>query len=263
MTNKQINGSAGLLNVNDGGAGGLPVVFVHSFAGDATHWTAQLEHLRKTRRAVAFDLRGHGQSEASAQEDYAIESLAEDIKAVADGLEIEQFVLVGHSIGGATALEFAGKHPQRVAGLILVGAPGKIPPEQAQQIINALETDYEKTMDDYWQQLLNGAQPSVLKILTEGRRKMPQDRSMSLIKAVFEYDPSPALGNYQGQKLFVTSPNDDQPYALHNLVPDVPHETISGTSHWLQMDKPEEFNRILDEFLRSVETRQSQAAGTK
>lgn len=254
MTVKQVKGSAGLLHVNDGGTGGLPVVFVHSFAGDTTHWSAQLEHLRKSRRAVAFDLRGHGQSEAPAHDDYAIESLAEDIAAVVDGLGIERFVLVGHSTGGAAALIYAGKYPARVAGLVLVGAPGKVPAEQAQQIITLLESDYEKTMDSYWSQLLTGAQPQVLEKLTEGRRKMPRDRTVSITKAIFHYDPLPALRSYPGQKLFVTAPPDEQPAALHNLVPDVPHRVVTNASHWLHLDKPEEFNRILDEFLSSVET---------
>ncbi len=193
MTIKQVKGSAGSLHVNDGGAGGVPVIFVHSFAGDTTHWSAQLEPLRKTRRAVAFDSRGHGQA-----------------------------------------------------------APGKVPAEQAQQIMTSLETDYEKTMESYWSQLMTGAQPQVLEKLAVGRRKMSQDRSLSIIKAIFQYDPVPALRSYSGPKLAVITPHGDQPYDLHNLAPGMPHKVVAGASHWLQMDKPEEFNWILDGFLKSV-----------
>ena len=53
----EIMGPAGGLHVDDGGSGGLPVVFIHSFAGSAEHWTGQLDHLRRRRRAVALDLR--------------------------------------------------------------------------------------------------------------------------------------------------------------------------------------------------------------
>ena len=60
----RIAGPAGVLAVDDGGTGGLPVVFLHSYAGSKAHWAAQLAHLRKTRRAVAIDLRGHGDSAA-------------------------------------------------------------------------------------------------------------------------------------------------------------------------------------------------------
>lgn len=254
MSSKKIKGVAGFLNVNDAGEGGLPVVFVHSFAGDAGHWSAQLEHLRKTRRAVAFDMRGHGESDAPTDQNaYSIESLSADIAAVVDELGIKRFVLVGHSMGGAAALVYAGKHPERVAGLVLAGAPGKVPAEQAKQIIASLESDYEKTMDSYWRQLLTDAQPSVLKRLTEGKEKMSQDSSMNFIKAVFEYDPMPSLQNFHGQKLAITTPRENQPYDLHNLKPNLSHKVISGTSHWTEMDKPEEFNQILDEFLAQVE----------
>src|SRR6185503_7034795 len=77
-----IKGPAGKLNVDDGGTGGLPVVFLHSFAGDTSHWSGQLSHLRETRRAVAIDLRGHGKSDAPANGDYSVEAMAGDVDAV-------------------------------------------------------------------------------------------------------------------------------------------------------------------------------------
>jgi pimeloyl-ACP methyl ester carboxylesterase len=71
-----------------------------------------------------MDLRGHGRSQASKTGDYAIESLAANIGAVADALRLQRFVLVGHRMGGAAAAAYASMHPDRVAGLVLVGAPG-------------------------------------------------------------------------------------------------------------------------------------------
>jgi pimeloyl-ACP methyl ester carboxylesterase len=58
-----------------------------------------------------------------------------------------------------------------------------------------------------------------------------------------------ALQRYRGPTLAVVTPESDQPYEIHKLVPGSPHKVVTGTSHWLDMDKPEEFNRILDEFL--------------
>ena len=260
MNISKLKGPAGMLNVEDGGDGGMPVVFVHSFAGDLRHWSAQLRNLRKTRRAIAFDLRGHGQSDPSPQDDYSIESLADDIRAVVEGLSVPRFVLIGHSLGGAASLAYAGKEPGRVAGLVLVAAPGKLPEEQARKITASLESDYEKTMEGYWAQLVANAQPNVSATLMEGRQKMPSERSLKLIKATFEYDPLPALRRYTGPRLFVTRPDDDQPFALHNLGGGSQRKVISGTSHWLQMDKPDEFNRILDEFVVSIETGRAQQA---
>ncbi|MEW5870748.1 MAG: alpha/beta fold hydrolase [Chloroflexota bacterium] len=70
--------------VDDAGSGSVPVIFVHSLAGNTQQWCAQLDHLRETRRAIAFDLRGHGQSAAPANGDYAIEAMAQDIRTVVD-----------------------------------------------------------------------------------------------------------------------------------------------------------------------------------
>ena len=79
-----ITGPAGRLYVDDAGSGGLPVVFVHSFAGSAAHWAEQLDHLRPERRAIAFDLRGHGRSASPEGDHYSIADLADDIAAVVE-----------------------------------------------------------------------------------------------------------------------------------------------------------------------------------
>jgi pimeloyl-ACP methyl ester carboxylesterase len=247
-----VDGRAGRLYVDDGGAGGLPVVFVHSYAGSSAHWAAQLAHLRPAQRAVALDSRGHGRSEAPAAGDYAVESLAADIAAVVDALGLERFVLVGHSMGGAAALAYAAAHPERVAGLVLVGTPGKSSPEQARRVLGALEADYDKTMGTYWQSLLTGARPEVAARIEEERKSVPREASLAIIRAIFDYDPTPALKAYPGPKLLVDTAHGESPGALHNLAPEVPRQVVVGTSHWPQLDKPEEVNRILDEFLATT-----------
>ena len=247
----EIRGEAGPLHVDDDGSGGLPVVFVHSFGGRSAHWVAQLEHLRPDRRAVAFDLRGHGRSAAPEGDHYAIADLAADLAAVEDARDLKRFVLVGHSIGGVAAISFAGEHPDRVAGLLLVGTPGRVPIEQADQIMSAMTSDYEETMASYWDRLLAGATPKVRDQIKGEMGRMPQDVAMSLIKATFAGDPVPALEAYNGPKMSVTS--TDAPFDLHKQIEDLPHEQITGTSHWVHMDKPAEFNRILDDFLARVD----------
>lgn len=246
-------GPAGMLQVDDGGTGGIPVVFAHSFAGSSRHWVAQLAHLRPTRRAIAFDLRGHGGSAAPTDtSDYAVDSLATDIGAVLDGLGLQRVVLVGHSMGGSAAVAYAGAHPDRVAGLVLVGTPGETPPAQAAQVMGSLRADYDKVMEAYWTKLLAGAQPAVAAEIRSEMKSVPRDQSLAIIGALFAFDPLPMLVAYQGPKLLVETPSDDSPGALHNLAPDTPRELVTGTSHWLQMDKPDDFNRILDEFLATI-----------
>lgn len=244
-----IAGPAGPLYVDDGGAGALPVLLLHSYAGSTAHWKAQLAHLRRRRRALAMDLRGHGRSDGPSSGDYTVPALAEDVAAVADALELRRFVLVGHSMGGAVAAAYAGKHPGHVAGLILAGAPGKSSLGEAQQIMGALRADYDKVMAGYWNALLEGAEPTVRAALEAGMRSIRREPSLAMIGAIFDFDPLPALGRYPGPKLIIDTPHGDSPTALHRQLPDVSRKVIAGTSHWPHMDKPQEFNRLLDEFL--------------
>lgn len=247
-----IVGPAGRIHVRDEGTGGVPVVFLHSFAGSGEHWSEQMSHLRPSRRVVAIDLRGHGGSEAPASGNYAADSLAADVAAAVDALGLEHFVLVGHSMGGSAAIAYAGAHPDRVAGLVLVGTPGRSSPEQAKQVMSSMEADYDKVSQGYWEKLLESGRPEVQSKVRGQMNSVPREASLRIFRSIFEYDPLPALTAYSGPKLLVDTPHGESPGALHNLSPGVPRKVIEGTSHWPHLDKPDEFNAILDEFLGTV-----------
>ncbi|HEX9295957.1 MAG TPA: alpha/beta hydrolase [Polyangiaceae bacterium] len=248
----EITGSAGRLHVDDGGKNGLPLLFVHSYAGSSANWSAQLAYFRPTRRAVAFDLRGHGKSQAPASGDYAVKSLAGDIASVADGLHLDRFVLIGHSMGGSAAIAYAGAHADRVAGLVLVGTPGQSAPDQANQVMDAMRADYDNVSEGYWKKLLGDAQPNVESQIRSDMKRIPRDASLAIFGALFAYDPLPALRAYPGAKLLVDTPHGEGPSSLHTQAPEIPRRLITQTSHWPHMDKPEEFNAILTEFLANA-----------
>jgi pimeloyl-ACP methyl ester carboxylesterase len=245
-----VAGPAGRLHVDDGGLGGVPVVFVHSFAGNTTHWAAQLTHLRSMRRALAIDLRGHGRSDPPADTTgWAVDSLAADLAAAADGLGLDRFVLVGHSMGGSAAAAYARRHPERLAGLVLVGTPGKAPPGMAAPVLASMRADYDSVMAGYWNRLLEGATPATQQKIRAGIEALPRQASLALIAAIFADDPTPGVRAFPGPRLLIDTAHGDGPAALHPQVPDVPRRVIAGTSHWPQLDKPDEFNALLDEFL--------------
>jgi len=251
----QIQGSAGKLTIDDGGTGGIPVVFLHSFGGSISHWNNQLQHLRKNHRAIAFDFRGHGNSDLPSNKDYTDEALARDLKAVVDSLRLSRFILVGHSMGGSAAIAYAAVEPERVAGMLLVGTPGKTPPEVSKPIITSLESDqYQMVMDQYMKRLLADAKPDVDSVVSRDFKKISKEASILLIKELFAYDPLPRLKHYDGPKLIVaTTAEEQQPHTLTKQMGNVPHKTVPGTSHWIQLDNPEAFNAILDEFIKTVE----------
>lgn len=253
-----IEGSASspALCVDDGGPGGIPVVFVHSLAGNSGHWSRQLEHLRKNRRAIAIDLRGHGRSASARDGDYSIGAMANDIDFVARALELTRFILVGHSMGGSVSIEYAGRHPKKVAGLLLADPSGdarKLPAGQIGPFLVALDSDsYSRTVEDYWKAMLAESNPSIQERVLEDMRTAKKEVVIGVLRSTLSFDPIAALLRYHGKKLSVITHLNDTPISLHNLLPDLPHVSVSGTGHWLQLDRPDEFNRIMDDFLSSL-----------
>jgi pimeloyl-ACP methyl ester carboxylesterase len=250
----RITGPAGALAVDDGGRGGLPVVFVHSIAGSSAHWSQPLEHVRQMRQAVAIDLRGHGRSEAPKNADYSMAGMAADVAAVVDTLDLRRFVLVGHSMGGGVALTYAGAHPDRVAGLLLldpIGDGRQIPADEVKPFLEGLETNYDSMIQGYWNQIA-GPDSVVRERLLSDLRDTPREVVVQVFHEVMQFDPRPALARYRGPILSVVTPLNDQPFSLHRLGKGFPHHMVQGTGHWIQLDKPEEFNRLLDEFLKGV-----------
>jgi pimeloyl-ACP methyl ester carboxylesterase len=154
----RVKGPSGMLYVEESGAGGIPVVFTHSFGGSTTQWDNQQSHLKDERRVIAFDFRDHGKSEPPSDKKFTPEAMAMDISAVVDSLQLDRFVLVGHSMGGSASVAYAQAHPDRVAGLVLAGTPGKTPSEISKPVITSLESpSYQKVMDEYMKGLLANA----------------------------------------------------------------------------------------------------------
>jgi pimeloyl-ACP methyl ester carboxylesterase len=244
-----INGGKGTIHIDDGGFGNTPLLFTHSFAGSIRQWRHQLDHFRKSRRAIAFDFRGHGRSSPSSDNDYSVEALSSDIEAVADELKLEKFFLIGHSMGGAAAIAYAGKYPNRLAGIVVCGTPGRTDSQKSKPIVDAIEADYDRVMEDYMQKLLTKHSPGVDREVMNDFGVISKDHSIKIIRSLFDFNPLPYLNRYKGPMLIIHTDAEDQPDSLHNQLPQLPSGIIAGTSHWMQMDNPDEFNAMIEEFI--------------
>jgi rifampin ADP-ribosylating transferase len=108
--------------VTEQGDGGCAVVLLHAWAASRRSFTAMLPLLPSSVRAVAPDLRGHGDA-AKPLSGYEVTHLAADVVALLDALDLPRAVLVGASSGGYVAQQVAVTTPSRVAGLVLAGSP--------------------------------------------------------------------------------------------------------------------------------------------
>jgi pimeloyl-ACP methyl ester carboxylesterase len=113
------------LHVEELGSGPC-LVFAHGFSLTQDAWHYQRRDLPDRFRCVFFDQRGHGRSGQPRRDDYSLEALARDLRAVLDWTGEERVVVVAHSMGGMATLKFAELFPEelgdRVAGLVLVGS---------------------------------------------------------------------------------------------------------------------------------------------
>jgi pyruvate dehydrogenase E2 component (dihydrolipoamide acetyltransferase) len=111
------------LNVLEAGAGEPPILLIHGFGGNLESWSDLQSRLAEDRRVIAFDLPGHGDSDATG-EDWSIPALAAAVRDLLDALGIAQAHLVAHSLGGAISIALAQRTPERVASLTLIGSAG-------------------------------------------------------------------------------------------------------------------------------------------
>jgi pimeloyl-ACP methyl ester carboxylesterase len=104
---------------------GFPVVFSHEFGGDALSWEPQIRYFSRLYRCVTYNHRGFPPSSVPERlEDYSQDILIDDLGALMDHLEIERAHIVGLSMGGNVALNFALRHPERCRGIVVAGCGG-------------------------------------------------------------------------------------------------------------------------------------------
>ncbi|HSM84545.1 MAG TPA: alpha/beta hydrolase [Candidatus Limnocylindrales bacterium] len=119
-----------------GTAGRRPMVFLHGAALNAHTWDVVCLILREQYHCHALDQRGHGESAWAEDGDYSGDAHRGDIEAFVDGLGLDQFVLVGHSMGGFNAFNYAFDHSHRLAALVLVDAGPTMLVKGARRIVD-------------------------------------------------------------------------------------------------------------------------------
>jgi pimeloyl-ACP methyl ester carboxylesterase len=128
---------------------GVPIVFVHEFAGDYRSWEPQLRYFSRRYRCIAFNARGWPPSDVP--QDVARYSQAracDDIRSVLDGLSIDRAHIVGLSMGGLATLHFGLTYPSRALSLLVAGAgygsePGEREKFRAEAVVIAARLEKE------------------------------------------------------------------------------------------------------------------------
>jgi pimeloyl-ACP methyl ester carboxylesterase len=270
MPTFDIPGGAGPIHVVDlheespTPSGALPIVFVHGMVGHTGFWNAALAWCADRRRAVAIDLRGHGNSKAPADGDYSVEGCAGDVLAVFDALGIESAVLVGHSYGALVTIEAAARRPRGVRRLVLVDPPGdfthmspQMREEQLLPYLASLDGDNWRAVvqADFDDALAGGTTASAAAVHAR-LATMPRDAMHGMFESMMNYGGAAALERYlasPGTSVHaVLAPPNAWPFSLHALVPAIQTTVITGVGHWIMMDAPDRFAAALDAAIAGI-----------
>jgi pimeloyl-ACP methyl ester carboxylesterase len=257
MTPTLIQGPQGQLNTFRMGSGntGLPVIFVHADPGRATQWKAVMTPLSKKHDVAAFDSRGSGDSAPPANGDYSYEGRTIDIGAVADAYQMKRFVLVAHSAGAATALQYAALNGVRVAGLMMVEPatdPRAMPAKVREGFIKDMSGPKSAEAFATYVESIAGPDPKVRKQVLLDAKKLNAEGRAGVAKATGSWNPEITLKAYKGPMFILSTPATDNAGALYRLVSTIPHEVVPAKGHWIQLDHPDVVQKAIEKFLVEV-----------
>jgi pimeloyl-ACP methyl ester carboxylesterase len=246
---------------------GPAVVLLHAGICDRSMWSEHLESLAAAgHRALAVDIPGFGEAEAQAGE----QAPWTDVLATLDELSIQGAAVVGNSFGGAVALRIAAVAPERVTALVAISAPapGIEPSPQLEAAWEAEEAALErgdidgalKVVLDTWTQ--PDAPPALREQVAEMQRRTYelQGAIAEVVEAPdpVEEDPS-VLNRMEMPALVMVGDRDLSDFRqgaeqLAEALPRARLEVIEGAGHLAPLETPDEFRRLLLEFLGGAPT---------
>jgi pimeloyl-ACP methyl ester carboxylesterase len=248
------------LHFVESGAGDPPLVILHGLFGSSRNWTQVSRALSANRRVLAVDQRNHGDSPHA--EPHSLDGMRADLLALFESLNLNRAVLLGHSMGGMTAMSFASAYPERVAALIVVDIAPRAYPPHHQHELAALSVDATRFAD---RSAIDAAMaeflpdPATRQFLqmnlvreASGYRWKLNVSALNAARATEDFGDSDA--QFAGPTLFVAGgrsryirPEDHA--TIVSRFPAAIIETIPEGDHWLHYTAQARFLEIVSRFL--------------
>lgn len=245
---------------------GHPLVILHGLLGSSGNWhSLASKHLAEHFAVYAVDQRNHGCSPHADSMDYP--AMAEDLRDFMDGLELQAVRLLGHSMGGKTAMEFALAYPERVERLVVVDiAPKSYPPNhvallKAMRSLDLSAFGSRQEVDEALGQKVPSApiRQFLLKNLSLDKEAGTYEWQVNL-DAISEHygqlnEAIASDRSFDGPVLFIRGANSDYIRAedqkqIRQLFPRAEITTLPKAGHWVHADAPEAFAEMVLAFLR-------------
>lgn len=255
-----------LVHANVIGSNGPDIIVLHGFLGMGDNWKSHARHWHTLGyRVHLIDQRNHGRSFWSTEFNYPV--MANDLLAYVEQQQLKDFVLVGHSMGGKTAMYFACSHPDLVQRLVVVDIAPKAYPPHHQAILDSLALLHRTKLSSRQQAdlLLEPQLPNVglRQFLLKNLYRDTPDRLALRLNFEVLKNASSAVGaalpggfNFDKPCLFLAGalsnyilPEDHQ--NIKEQFPKAEFEDISNAGHWLHAENPKAFQEVIHQWLVS------------
>ena len=244
------------LAFDDNDASGTPsFVFVHGWTCNRSFFAPQFEHFGRDHRAIAVDLRGHGESSPANDGDYSVATFASDVAALIEHLGIAPAVVVGHSLGAVIAAQLTGTRPDLVAAAVLVDVAPIVLADDMRGVFEGLfqalrgpdsEATFAAMVSTMFLETDNAARRAEI---TAAMTKTPLEIAIPAIEGI--------LANGSAALAAVTRPivsiGAAVPFhenaVLKAVNPNIVIGQTVGAGHFNQLEVPGQVNAMIEQFL--------------
>ena len=253
------------------------VILIHGLGDDHRAWRKVLPSLMLDHRVLLYDLRGHSESDLG-EADGSLHQLSEDLLSLMDALEIPKAILVGFSLGGTIAMRAAIDHPERVAGLGLIGTSSRVNSTAASwyleraAAVERSDPGLRRTLDQDTENVYR-EQPDELQHGLTIRRQSTSDPAgyANACRAMYSLHGEPLDDELSGidvPTVLVAGEADQHcpPKAsqiIANLITGSSVRIIPGTGHPIPVERPDEVVEEIRRLSSSVSAAQPSSANVK
>ena len=251
------------LNFREIGEGNETLIIIHGLFGSLDNWATLGKGFAQGRKVYLIDQRNHGKSPHD--EGFSYDLMADDLEEFMNDHDIKKATILGHSMGGKTAMKFAMKFPERIEKLIIADIGPKYYPPHHQTIIKALTSldlavmksrgEGDKMMAEVISEF--GIRQFLLKNLTRNGQKQFEWKInlYGIIESIDNVGEGlEASLHYNGSTLFIRGDRsdyvlDEDVDAIQEQFPNSQLLTIQGAGHWVHAEQPEAlFNAVTNFF---------------
>ncbi len=238
-----------------------PLVLLHGLFGSGDNWGTVAKHFAQQYQVISVDLRNHGKSPHSESQTYT--DMANDLLELCDALGLERINLLGHSLGGKVAMQFATHHPDRLEKLIVVDMAIRAYPDAYTHIIDAMVAVDLSTMQsrsDVDKALASAIPHTTVRQFLLMNLIRPENKLAWRINLAALRNNYPHMiqaiceqARYEKPSLFIRGDRSD--YVRDADIEHIKNHFTNAqfaslaTNHWVHAEQPQAFIAVVDKFL--------------